>query len=220
MLTQLLDDWQDQRKPARVLLLVDVSGSMGEVADPDTGATKLDLAKSAAISALDDFNDDDEVGPVGLHDGPHRRRRQPHRAARARPDRAGRRRRRGAPGQAARPRPAAGHTAVLGHRAAYEDQVESYDPTRINAVVLLSDGVNDDGEPDDDREQLQSLLDTLTSDSEGQQSQEVRVFPISYGSSADLATLRRIAEASQAAVYDSSDPRSINKVFVAVVCNF
>ena len=62
VLTQLLDDWQDQRKPARVLLLIDVSGSMSEVADPDTGATKLDLAKQATITALDEFNDDDEVG--------------------------------------------------------------------------------------------------------------------------------------------------------------
>ena len=43
---------------------------------------------------------------------------------------------------------------------------------------------------------------------------------IPYGEGADLATLRRIAEASQAAVYDSSDPRSISKVFVAVVSNF
>ncbi len=48
----------------------------------------------------------------------------------------------------------------------------------------------------------------------------MRVFPISYGENADLPTLRRIAEASQAALYDSSDPRSINKVFVAVVSNF
>ena len=86
--------------------------------------------------------------------------------------------------------------------------------------MLLSDGVNDDGEPDDDREQLQYLLDSLTSDSEGQQGQAVRVFPISYGEDADLATLRRIAEASQAAVYDSSDPRSINKILVAVISNF
>src|SRR3546814_1222428 len=38
------------------------SGSMGDVADPATGATKLDLAKSATITALGDFNDDDEVG--------------------------------------------------------------------------------------------------------------------------------------------------------------
>ena len=42
--------------------LVDVSGSMGDLADPETGATKLDLAKQATIDALDDFNDDDQVG--------------------------------------------------------------------------------------------------------------------------------------------------------------
>ena len=87
-------------------------------------------------------------------------------------------------------------------------------------MVLLSDGVNDDGETDDDREQLDSLLEALSADSEGSQGQAVRVFPISYGEDADLATLRRIAEASQAAVYDSSDPRSINKVLVAVISNF
>jgi Ca-activated chloride channel family protein len=86
--------------------------------------------------------------------------------------------------------------------------------------VLLSDGVNDDGEPDDDRDQLATLIDRLSDRAEGQQGQAVRVFTISYGDNADLPTLRRIAEASQAALYDSSDPRSINRVFVAVVSNF
>lgn len=220
VLTQLLDDWQDQRKPARVLLLVDVSGSMGEVADPETGATKLDLAKSAAISALDDFNDDDEVGlwvfTTDLTDAEGNPTEQLELVPTARVGDVGEELR----GKLRDLVPLQGTPMYSATERAYENQVASYDPTRINAVVLLSDGVNDDGEPDDDREQLQSLLDTLTSDSEGQQSQEVRVFPISYGSSADLATLRRIAEASQAAVYDSSDPRSINKVFVAVVSNF
>ena len=87
-------------------------------------------------------------------------------------------------------------------------------------MVLLSDGVNDDGEPDDDRDQLEELLSVLSDRAEGDQTQAVRVFPISYGDNADLPTLRRIAESSQAALYDSSDPRSINKVFVAVVSNF
>ena len=67
-------------------------------------------------------------------------------------------------------------------------------------MVLLSDGVNDDGEPDDDRQELNDLLQRLRlRESEGQQGQAVRVFPISYGDGADLATLRRIAEASQGA---------------------
>jgi Ca-activated chloride channel family protein len=218
VLAQLLDDWEDQRKSARVLLVMDVSGSMGDVADPATGATKLDLAKSATVAALDDFNDDDEVGlwifTTGLGDA------EDQDVLPLIP-----------PGRVGDVReqlknrirdlvPLNGTPLYTATQAAYEEQLSTYDPTRINAVVLLSDGVNDDGDTGDDSEQLDALIRSLTSQSEGQQSRPVRVFPISYGESADLATLRRIAEASQAAVYDSSDPRSITKVFVAVVSNF
>ena len=73
VLTQLLDNWQDQRKPARVLLLVDVSGSMGEVADPDTGATKLDLAKAGHHHRARRVQRRRRGGVVGVHDRPRRR---------------------------------------------------------------------------------------------------------------------------------------------------
>jgi Ca-activated chloride channel homolog len=220
VLVQLLDDWQDQRKPARVLLLVDISGSMSEVADPDTGATKLDLAKQATITALDEFNDDDEVGlwvfstDLDTGDDPEGQYLELVPTGRI-----------GDVRENLKTKvrdllPTNGTPLYRATQIAYEKQLEEYDPTRINAVVLLTDGVNDDGEPDDDRDQLQELLTTLSDRSEGQQGQAVRVFPISYGDNADVPTLRRIAEASQAALYDSSDPRSINKVFVAVVSNF
>ena len=62
VMIDLLDQWAEQRKSARVLIVLDVSGSMGELADPDTGETRLDLAKRAAIEALDQFKDEDEVG--------------------------------------------------------------------------------------------------------------------------------------------------------------
>jgi Ca-activated chloride channel family protein len=219
VLTQLLDDWEDQRKPARVLLLVDVSGSMGEIADPTTNAKKLDLAKQATITALDEFNDDDEVGlwvfttDLGSGDDPQQYLElvPPGRIGDVREN------------LKSRVRdlvPLNGTPLYTATQAAYEHQLEGYDPTRINAVVLLSDGVNDDGDPDDDSEQLDELLAVLSDRPEGEQGQAVRVFPISYGENADLPTLRRIAEASQAALYDSTDPRSINKVFVAVVSNF
>jgi len=218
VLAQLLEDWADQRKPARVLLVMDVSGSMGDIADPETGATKLDLAKEATIAALSDFNDDDEVGlwvfTTGLGDDE-----TADFVPLIEPSRVGdvreqlRTRIRGLV-------PLNGTPLYTATQAAYEEQLSTYDPSRINAVVLLSDGVNDDGETSDDDEQLDALLSALSADSEGQQSRPVRVFPISYGEGADLSTLRRIAEASQAAVYDSSDPRSITKVFVAVVSNF
>jgi Ca-activated chloride channel family protein len=216
VLDRLLADWQDQRKGARVLLLMDVSGSMGDVADPETGATKLDLAKQATIDALADFNDDDEVGlwvfTTDLNDGKQF-------VSLIDPQRVGDVR------ENLRNRirdlvPLNGTPLYTATRGAYDFMVETHDATRINAVVLLSDGVNDDGEPDDDRDELNELLQRLTATSEGQQRQTVRVFPISYGDGADIATLRRVAEASQAALYDSSDPRSITKVFVAVVSNF
>jgi Ca-activated chloride channel family protein len=188
---------------------------MGDVADPESGATKLDLAKTATINALDDFNDDDEVGltvfTTDLADGADM-------ATLIEPGRVG-----DVKEQLINKIrdlvPLNGTPLYRATQSAYEDQVATYDPSRINAVVLLSDGMNDDGEPDDDRDQLDALLEALSADAEGQ-GQAVRVFPISYGEGADLSTLRRIAEASQAAVYDSSDPRSITKVFVAVVSNF
>jgi len=200
VLARLLADWQDQRKPARVLLLVDVSGSMGDVADPDTGATKLDLAKEAVIGALDDFNDDDEVGlrvfTTDIAKGADV-------LTLVEPGRVGDVREQ-LKSKIRDLVPLNGTPLYTATQAAYEDQLATYDPTRINAVVLLSDGMNDDGEPDNDRQQLAALLQSLSAKSEVQ----------------GQATLRRIAEASQAAVYDSSDPRSISKVFVAVVSNF
>ena len=56
--------------------------------------------------------------------------------------------------------------------------------------------------------------------SEGRLQSPVRLFPIAYGKDADLATLKRVAEATDAAAYDASDPASIEKVLVAVVSNF
>ena len=218
VLAQLLDDWQEQRKSARVLLLFDVSGSMGDLADPNTGATRLDLAKQATIAALGDFSDDDEIGlwtfstdlgpnasdtvqelvPIG-------------RAGDVREELEA----------AVRDLlPVSGTPLYDVTQQAYEQMARDYDPERINAIVLLTDGKNQDGEASDDQQQLQQLRDVLSAQSEGSQSQAVRVFPIGFGADADLVTLRSIAEASQAAVYDSSDPKSISKVFVAVVSNF
>ncbi len=86
----------------------------------------------------------------------------------------------------------------------------SLDPERINGVVVLSDGRNEDPRNND----LEGLLRELDSEL------NVRVFPIAYGADADLATLTEIAEASRAAVYDASDPSTIDKVFVSVISNF
>jgi Ca-activated chloride channel family protein len=217
VLVKVLDRWQEQRKAARVLLVIDVSGSMADPAGSDTGATKLELAREAAITALDQFKDADSVGlrifttdlgsggetsldlvPVAPMDE----------------------------GQRARLKdeidgliPQNGTPLYQATQDAADVMTDAYDPAAINAVVLLTDGVNDDGDPNDDADQLDQLIRTLRG-GEGVNAKTVRVFPIAYGQDADTATLRRIAEASNGALYSASNPATINDVFTAVVSNF
>jgi Ca-activated chloride channel homolog len=218
VLARLLDDWATQRKSARVQIVIDVSGSMGDPGDPETGATKLDLAKEAAIAALEEFKEDDQVGlsifstELGDQGDQEVLELVPtSRVGDVREQLANR----------IRDLVPTNNTPLYAvTQRTYEDALAAFDPARINAVVLLSDGRNQDDDSADDRDQLAELIDTLQAGGEGQASRPVRVFPIAYGDDADLPTLRQIAEATSAAVYDSSDPTSIDKVFTAVVSNF
>ena len=98
-------------------------------------------------------------------------------------------------------------------RAASASLSKAFDPARINAVVVLTDGRNEF--PGD------SNIDSLTRELSNEDADRtVRVFPIAYGDDADLGELRRIADASRAAAYDASDPASIDKVLTAVLSNF
>jgi Ca-activated chloride channel homolog len=78
----------------------------------------------------------------------------------------------------------------------------------------LTDGKNDDKNND-----LNGLLTDLRAGTEGNAA-NVRLFTIGYGRDADLGTLKRMAEATNAAVYDASDPTTIDRVFTNVVSNF
>jgi Ca-activated chloride channel homolog len=214
VLVGLIDRWGQNRKAARVLMVIDVSGSMGEAAGGDEGPTKLDLVKKAAVDALGQFKPDDDVGlwifSTGISGT------EPTDYAEVMPI---------APIGAQREAMAAkindliptqGTPLYTVTKAADDRLVETFDAQRINAVLLLTDGKNEDSRNDD----LDGLLRALRARNEGQVANPVRVFPIAYGQDADLATLKRIAEATNATVYDAADPKSINKVFLAVVSNF
>ena len=217
VLTSLLEQWRTQRKGARVTLLLDVSGSMGDLGDPETGDSKLLLAKRAIESSLDEFSENDQISlstftldqftgetlivdvvPMGPADSNVALIRSALQVLDAQSG-----------------TPLYESTQVL-----YQQRLDDFDPERINALVVLSDGVNDDVNPGDDAEQLDELLSLLSRGSEGAGSRPVRVFPIAYGQDADFDVLRAIAEASSSAVYNASDPRSINKVFAEVISNF
>jgi len=208
VLDKLLQSWTNLRKRANVLLVMDTSGSMGEQV-AGTGKSKLELAKQAARNSLSQFGGRDQVGlwmfstqldgeqdyrelvPVGPMDA-ERRAQLSQRIDGLQPG---------------------GGTGLYDTSlAAYQFVRDHAAPDDINAVVLLTDGRNED-----DGISVDNLLSQVHTE-EGAQS--VRLFTIGYGQDADLGTLRRISDTTNAASYDSSDPTSIDQVFTAVVSNF
>jgi len=218
VMIDLLDAWATQRKGARVLMVLDVSGSMGEPADPDdpNGPTKLDLAKQALIDGLDDFKADDLVGlrifttddsgtPVVTDLSPVAPIGAQREALVSRVDSL---------------TPLAGTPLYQVTQESYDEMLAGYDPELINAVIVLTDGQNDDGTPDDDARQFDELLADVKRNSDGETAKPVRIFTVAYGSGADPTELRQIAEASNATAYQAGDATTINKVFAAVISNF
>lgn len=205
--------WEKVRKRGNVLAVMDVSGSM-EAKVPGTTATKLDLAKRAAVSALPLFSDEDNVGlwtfnagvdgardwrvavPLGrmgdLLGG------SPRRLALA-----------GAlKGMAAKGGTGLYDTTLAAVRTLRRDWV----PGRINTVVLLTDGKNEK----EGGTTLPSLLKALRNND----GKPVRIITIAYGADADQAVLRKIAAATQGPSYVAADPKEIQRIFILAISNF
>jgi Ca-activated chloride channel family protein len=209
VLTGVRSTWEQLRKPARILLLLDVSGSMGDPAGT-SGKTKLELAKSAATTALKQLAPRDMVGvwkfttglrtPDQIHQelvpiAPLSRNGQQVSSA------------------IESLIPQGGTPLYAAIRAASEDLTNHASGDAINAVVVLTDGRNE-YPPDND---VNSLVSGLADKAkEG----GVRVFSIAYGQDADLKVLKSISEASRAAAYDATNPTTIDTVFTNVLSNF
>jgi Ca-activated chloride channel family protein len=212
VLVRLIERWGETRKAARVLLVMDVSGSMAD--DAGNGESKLDLAKRAAIEALAQFKADDLVG-VRIF-STHLQAKEPTDYIDLVPIAAVAAQREKLGVEIGRLIPREGTPLFTVAKESYKFMKDQYDPTRINAVLLLTDGHNDDERNDD----VTPTLAALRAGSEGLSSSPVRVFTIAYGRDADKETLKRMADATNAAAYDASDPQTISKVFTAVVSNF
>ncbi|MEU8630787.1 substrate-binding and VWA domain-containing protein [Amycolatopsis sp. NPDC048633] len=209
VLTKLLTTWTELRKKANVLLVVDVSGSMGDEVK-GTGKSKIDLAKQAAIDALGQFVPRDQVGlwqfSTHLDGDKDYQELVPVQAL-------------GTGGKELLANRLGGLTPQAGtglydsSQAAYEYMKAHIDPAAINAVVVLTDGRNEDSGGVD----LEHLLPQLRPEGNAE---TVRLFTIAYGSDADQDVLKQIAEATEGSEYDSSKPDSINQVFTSVISNF
>jgi Ca-activated chloride channel homolog len=196
------------RKRAQVLFLVDVSGSMEEPIA--TGDSKLAAAKDAITEALEHFSAGDNVGLAAFSDidaGPI------------------------TPGMVSEVTDIGpNRTALLRALGALKpieftplysavdtfvaQQAAAFEPDRINAIVLLSDGKNETFAPSVDANQMLANL------SAHSHHNPVLVFTLAYGADADVATLQAISSATGAHYYDATDPTKVSDVLGDLVTSF
>ncbi|GAA1798910.1 vWA domain-containing protein [Agromyces neolithicus] len=199
----------DVRKRAEVLFLVDVSGSMSETIAG--GQTKLAAAKDAISEALGHFTPGDNVGLAAFS------------ANDVDPI---------SPGLVS-PVADIGDTRAdflkaLGKLKPIEftplyqavdeaarERAAAWDPDRINAIVLLSDGQNEYFGPSVTEAQMLANLQQLH-----HHETPVLIFSLAYGSGADVEALQSISSATGAHYYDATDPTKVSDVLGDLVTSF
>ena len=196
----------DVRKRANVLFLIDVSGSMDDVLE--SGQTRLEGAKDAITLALDHFAAGDDVGLAAFSSGGD-----------------------GVmiPGLVSPVQDigdsrdeflaALDGLEAVAYTPLYEavdtfsrDQSQAYDPARINAIVLLSDGTNNTAVPTTTEDEMLATLDEV--------SHTLLVFTLAYGADADVEALQAISGATGAHYYDATDPLEVEDVLGDLVTSF
>ena len=216
VIAALVKGYSQNRRKGNLLSLIDVSGSMKELV-PGTKSTRMDLAKRAALGALPLLSDEGTfaqwtfstnldgskdykqflpMGPMGE----------------VLPS--GRTRRDTITEFVAKLQPSNGDTGLYDSTwAAVQFMHTQYKPERLNAVILITDGHNDDPGGGLTLAQLVQKLRT-------QAKPAVHVVAIGYGPQADQAALRTIAGASAGVAIEVRDPRDIQKAFIEALTRF
>jgi len=210
-----LESWNNARKRSNVLAVFDVSGSMKEEVPGTGGHTKMDLLKEAAVRGLALFAPETNLGSwvfsTNLSGGKDWREDVPIGPTNAKlPN--GKTRRQAMFETLAATQASNGDTGLYDTSlAAFRAVKRSYAPGRLNIVVLLTDGINDD--PDGGIDQG-TLLKTLKAE---QGERKVQFVTIAFGANADLTALKRISAATGGRAFAARDPRDIERVFTDVI---
>ncbi|WP_320067005.1 vWA domain-containing protein [Micromonospora sp. RTGN7] len=201
----ILRGWGTLRKKANILLAVDTSGSMNARVG---GSTRFKVATAAATKGVSLLNSADQVALWSFSSETPQRPKKPYSEAV----------RLGPFNQAGFTRSLTGlrvegNTALYATvRAAHRHLLDNYDPDRINAVVVLTDGKNEYPKDSD----LARLLKDIALDPE----RPVKVFCVAFDRESDLNALDRIAKASAGKAFDATDPATIDEAFVKLVSSF
>ncbi|TYL50349.1 VWA domain-containing protein [Agromyces mariniharenae] len=203
---EILRAWAVLTLRSRMLAVIDVSGSMEEPAE--SGLRRIDIFQQAAIGAMEKFSGEVELGvwvfstarngdldwedlsPIApLADQAHKA--QIAGIIQSLPARLG------------------GATGLYDTTLAAVQRVrESYDPEKVNSVLLITDGRNEDENGID----LDTLLAELAKMDDP--TKPVPVIMIGFGPDTDLAAMQRIAQATKGAAYSASRPEDLGTVLV------
>jgi Ca-activated chloride channel family protein len=207
VVTLMRDGWTTLRKKANILIVMDISGSMAKNVSSGTG-TRLAAAKAAAVNSIKLLNAEDRVALWSFSSEPPGSNKLPYTqllplgplsidsfTAKV--------------NALQKDRDTALYTTV---RAGHRYMLENYDPTRINAVVVLSDGENEYAKDDD--------IDKLEKDVAIDADRPVKVFCIAFDEDSDLEAMDRIARASAGKAFDARNPQMINDALVKLLSSF
>ena len=211
----LQKSWSAVSTEMRMLAVVDTSGSMK---DPAGSSTRMALAHQAGLVALSAFPPGSVIGlwRFGYHLGGPTQDWQEMVPQRGLNDVVGGKDQRallaeGFATLAARPGGSTGlYDTIL---AAYEQAKAGYDPTRINSIVLLTDGKNEDPRSIT----LDDLLAKLAAARDP--ARPIVVITVAIGPDADAATLARVTEVTGGRSYTATAPEQITGVFVDALLN-
>jgi hypothetical protein len=198
-------------KPSRLLALIDVSGSMASGVPGESGRTRIDVARDAAAAGLRLLPDDSAAGLwrfssclttstdydplVDVAPLTRTTRRELADAVRT-------------------------LNAIMNGGTGLYDSIlaavramrATWDPSRVNSVVVLTDGKDEDGAFPIPLERLLSALERQRNSD-----RPVKVIAIAYGPDTDLAALQQITDASGGILYRSTDPRDLPKIFANAI---
>jgi Ca-activated chloride channel family protein len=199
-------------KPTRMLAIIDVSGSMATPVPGAHGASRLDLARAAAIGALGILPADSAVGLWEFASDLTAKTDYRELAPLAILDPVSRTRLATAVGQL-NPIPDGGTGLYDSVLAGVRSVRASYDPRRVNSVVILSDGKDENDA--NHGISLASLRAKLRA--EADPARPVPVIAIAYGPSSDAKAMGAISAMTGGALYVAKDPTSLPNIFLDAV---
>jgi Ca-activated chloride channel family protein len=210
--TRTVVSWTALRRRANILAVLDTSGSMNEK-PPGFPASKLQLVQLAAGKATGLFSDGTKISlwefatdrtpttdyrelvPLSLMGG--KVNGVPTRQVMA---------------GAIRGLQAKGNTGLYNTTvAAYKAAVEQWEAGRLNLVVLMTDGQDDNVNGIKRADLIQQLKQTARPD------RPVQIVTIAYGAEADVSALQEISRATGGRTFLARNPADVEKVFLAAL---